>query len=283
MAPHNFQSRFQEDGYYFPLKVLDAELATDYKNRLGRIAESAFADNLGNCGQINQLHVVCPFVNDIIRRPAILDAVETVLGPNLLVWGTSVFMKPPGSRGFVSWHQDLTYWGLNNDQEVAVWVALGPVNQNNGCMQFVKGSHQMGQKPHRDVTDEHNILTRGQHVDVEIDESLVVDVELNAGEASFHHGHLLHCSGPNRSSQPRIGIVINYISTSVYQKNSSQDFAMLVRGEDKYHNFEEIPEPEKEFGNAELKLHNRIMSSHNEVLYEGAKNTDSASKVSLQT
>lgn len=276
MTPKNFKSRFENDGYYFPLQVLSSKQAADSKSRLTQIAESEFVANLGNRGQINQLHVVCPFVNKIIRSPAILDAVETILGPDLLVWGTSVFMKPPRSQSFVSWHQDLTYWGLNNDHQVAVWVALGPVNRDNGCMRFIPESHLMGQKAHRDVVDESNILTRGQHVDVEFDPAKAVDVVLEPGQASFHHGHLLHCSGANNTDFPRIGIVINYISTSVYQTGSDLDFAMLVRGEDKHNNFEKIPPPVDEFDKAGLELHHRIMSTLNGVLYDGAENEQSA-------
>ncbi len=276
MTPDNFKLSYERDGYYFPLNAIASDQALDYGRRIQAIAESDYADQLGNRGQINQLHVVSPFVNEIIRSPGILDAVETVLGPNILVWGTSVFLKPSHSPGFVSWHQDLTYWGLSNQQEIAVWLALGPVSRNNGCMRFIPGSHKLGQKPHRDVSDASNILTRGQHVDIGIDESQAVHAELAPGQASLHHGHLFHCSGANNTDQPRIGMVINYISTSVHQSASKVDFAMLVRGEDEHHNFEELPVPQAEFDEAGLATHNRIMSAHNEVIYDGAKNTDSA-------
>ena len=276
MIPDNFKQHYEENGYHFPLDVFDSNQALDYGRRIKSIAESDYAEELGNRGQLNQLHVVCPFINDIIRSPAILDTVETVLGPNILVWGTSVFLKPPRSPGFVSWHQDLTYWGLSDQQEISAWIALGPVNRDNGCMRFIPGSHKLGQKPHRDVSDASNILTRGQHADVEIDESQAVDVELAPGQASLHHGHLLHCSGPNHTDQPRVGMVINYISTSVYQSVSKLDFAMLVRGVDEYNHFEELPVPEGEFDQAGLAAHRHMMSALNDVLYDGADNTDSA-------
>ena len=276
MPVDQIKSHYQRDGFYFPLNAFSHDEATQYGQRVKEISESDLASQLGNRNQINQLHVVCPFINDIIRSPVILDAVESILGPNILVWGTSVFLKPPHSPGFVSWHQDLTYWGLNNDQEVSAWIALSPVTRMNGCMRFIPQSHKLGQIPHRDITDETNILTRGQHVDMTVDESKAVYAELEPGQVSLHHGYLLHASGPNHSDQPRIGMVINYISTSVSQVASNLDFAMLVRGEDQFHHFEEIPVPENEFDQAGLATHHHILSTLNNVLYQGAENKDSA-------
>ena len=280
MAPNDFKPRYERDGYYFPLTAFGADQATKYGRRVQEIANSNHACRLGNRGQINQLHVLCPFVNEIIRNPAILDAVESVLGPNLLVWGTSVFLKPPHSSGFVSWHQDLTYWGLNNEQEMSAWVAFGSVNQENGCMHFLPGSHNLGQKPHRDVVDASNILTRGQHAEVDVDESQTIPVELEPGQVSLHHGHLLHRSGPNNTDHHRVGMVINYISTSVYQSVADLDFAMLVRGVDEHHHFEELPVPKAEFDEDGFAMHDRMMAAHNNVLYDGARNMDSAAPVS---
>ncbi len=276
MIPYGFERDYRENGYYFPLNVLDPGKARDYSRRIREIAESDLAPRLGNRGQLNQLHVVCPFVNDIIRNPLILETVASILGPNLMVWGTSVFIKPPRSASYVSWHQDLTYWGLSNDQEIAVWLALGPANRHNGSMKFLPGSHLSGLKPHHDTADGDNLLTRGQRADFDVDESQAVHVELEPGQASLHHGHLLHASGPNNTDQPRLGLVINYITPEVSQTLVDTDFAMLVCGKDTHRHFTDIPIPGADFDEPGLAMHHRMMLSHNEAIYDGAKNTDSA-------
>ena len=271
--------KYAQSGYCFPLQLFTATEAESYAQRITALAESDIADSLGYRGQINQLHVIYPFVNQMIRNPTLLDAVESILGPNLMVWGVSIFMKPPQSEGFVSWHQDLTYWGLNNDQEVAAWIALSPVTQANGCMRFIPESHKLGQIDHRDTVNDSNILTRGQHADINIDESQAINVELEPGQASLHHGHLLHCSGANRTDQPRIGMAVNYISTSVSQSVASTDYAMLVRGVDEYHHFEHLPEPRGELDATGLAWHRKMIAAHQEALYDGATNTESAARL----
>jgi len=276
MSASSIESLYAEQGYYFPLQVLSADDAGQLGRQLVKLGDSDWAKSLGYRGQLSQLHAVSPAVNRLIRNPVILAAVESILGPDLMVWGSSVFMKPGNSPGFVSWHQDLTYWGLNNDQEVAVWIALGPVNRDNGCMRFVSGSHKNGQLKHSDTYDETNILTRGQHVELDIDESDVVFVELEPGQASMHHGHLVHASGPNTTNEPRMGIVVNYISTSVCQAVAKSDYAMLVQGEDRYRNFLHLPEPRGELDDDAMRWHHRIMTAHQEALYDGAENEESS-------
>ena len=276
MHDHALKKSYTDNGYYFPLNVLPALAAADIAAKLSAIASSQIAGSLGYRGQLNHLHVVCPYISDLVRSPVIVDAVELILGPDILAWGSSLFLKPPRSPGFVSWHQDLTYWGLNNDKEVSVWIALGPAYKDNGCMRFVPGSHKAGQIDHIDTVDDANILTRGQNADVEVKEDETVYVELDPGQASLHHGHLLHASGPNNTDQPRIGLVVNYISTDVKQSVSKTDFAMPVRGEDKFNNFIHLPEPAKELDESGLAWHRKIVIAHNDALYDGAENMDSA-------
>jgi chlorinating enzyme len=278
MHDHALKKSYTDNGYYFPLNVLPALAAADIAAKLSAIASSQIAGSLGYRGQLNHLHVVCPYISDLVRSPVIVDAVELILGPDILAWGSSLFLKPPRSPGFVSWHQDLTYWGLNNDKEVSVWIALGPAYKDNGCMRFVPGSHKAGQIDHIDTVDDANILTRGQNADVEVKEDETVYVELDPGQASLHHGHLLHASGPNNTDQPRIGLVVNYISTDVKQSVSKTDFAMPVRGEDKFNNFIHLPEPAKELDESGLAWHRKIVIAHNDALYDGAENMDSAPK-----
>lgn len=269
---------YARDGYYFPLDVLDDQECGRFRDHLMQIINSRHASTLGNRGQINNLHVFSPYVNEIIRSPAILGAIENIIGSDILVWSTSIFLKAAHSESFVSWHQDLTYWGLNSDQVVSVWLALNTVNQTNGCMHFLPRSHRFGQLPHEDIIDSENLLTRGQRASIEINESQSIGVELQPGQASLHHGYLLHRSGPNHSDQPRLGLVATYLATSVQQTKSPVDYAMLVQGTDEFGHFSNIPKPSILFGDESLNFHRQMLLNTNDVLYDGASNRQTAIK-----
>ena len=263
-------ARFAGDGYIFPLDVLTREQAAAYRRKLEDLERRAGGSKLGNKNQLNYAHVIFRFAHELVTHPKILDAVEAILGPDILVWGSTFFLKEPHSETFVSWHQDLRYWGLDSDAEVSAWLALGPVTEANGCMRFVPGSHTGDLLPHSDTFAEDNFLTRGQEAVVEIAEEDTVPVELAPGQASFHHGKLLHGSGPNRSDERRIGFAINYISTGVRQTVAKEDFAMLVRGEDRYGHFQLVPAPGADLSEDALAWHRHILTAQNEALYDGA-------------
>ncbi len=270
-AAPGLEDRYRDEGCVFPVDVLSEAEAAAYRRRLEELERRAAGSKLGNKTQLNYPHVIFGFADEIVRHPRILDVVESFLGPDILVWGGTFFVKEPHTASFVSWHQDLRYWGLDDeDGQVSAWLALGPVTRENGCMRIVPGSHKGGLLAHRDTFDDQNFLTRGQEVDAEIDEGEVVHVELRAGQASFHHGRLLHGSGPNGSDERRIGFAINYIAPHVHQTVAKEDFAMLVRGEDRYGHFEQVPPPQADLAPEALAWHARILAAQNEVLYDGA-------------
>jgi ectoine hydroxylase-related dioxygenase (phytanoyl-CoA dioxygenase family) len=217
----------------------------------------------------NKPHLVFKWINELIRDARILDAVEDVLGPNLLAWGTNFFIKDPGEDAYISWHQDSTYWGLSHPDVTTAWIALSDVTVENGAMRMLPGSHLMDQLPHVDTFAAGNLLTRGQEVQVDVDESRVVDVPLKPGEMSLHHVRIVHGSGPNRSSGRRIGLAIRYVPTYVSQLSGAKDYATLVRGEDTYHNFELEPSPQVDFGPEEMAMHARIAEDSYKILYRG--------------
>ena len=196
---------------------------------------------------------------------------EALLGPDILVWGATFFIKEPRTESFVSWHQDLRYWGLDSDAEVSAWLALSLVTEANGCMRFLPGSHHGALLPHVDRFEEDNILTRGQRAAIEIKEEETVKVTLEPGQASLHHGRLLHASGPNRSDERRIGLAINYIATHVRQVVGKDDYAMLVRGEDRHGHFKLVPPPEADLSDEAMAWHARILAAQNEAIYAGAE------------
>lgn len=263
---------FHKQGYVFPLDVFSAEEANGYRRELEKLEARTRHERVGNRDQLNYPHVIFRFANRMVRDPRLLDAVEELLGPDLLVWGATFFIKEPHSDSYSSWHQDLRYWGLDDeDGQVSAWVALGPVNIANGCMRFVPGSHKGPIVPHRDTFAENNVLTRGQEAQVEIDEQTIVHVELLPGQVSLHHGKLLHASAPNRTDERRIGLSIQYIAPHVRQTVAHKDYAMLVRGEDRYHHFEHVPAPGGDLSEKALMWHNRILDAQNEAMYDGAE------------
>lgn len=260
--------RFARDGYVFPVDVLNREEALSSRRELESLEDRLDGMKVGNRDQLNYPHVIFKFAHQIACNPRILDAVESILGPDILLWGSTFFIKEPHSKSFVSWHQDLRYWGFDSDAEVSAWIALSPVSEGNGCMRFVAGSHLVGQIPHVDTFEKHNSLTRGQKADIEISESEILSVPLEPGQASFHHGNLLHSSGANESDERRIGFAINYIAPHVRQIVASEDYAMLVRGEDKYGHFNLVPPPEKDLSDEAIRWHGTILEAQNEAMYD---------------
>jgi chlorinating enzyme len=233
-------NRYQNDGILWPLRAFDAGTAQDYATKVATFE----AEYPGRARQVlrQKSHIVLPFVNDLIREKAVLDAVETVIGPDIFVWSTSFFIKDPMDEKFVSWHQDAPDWGLKPDDTVTAWVALTASHRGNGCMRVVPGSHEK-QVPHTKRPTHNNLLTMGQELEVDVKEEDAAYVELEPGEFSLHHSLMVHSSGPNTGSERRIGLAIRYLKTTARQLVEATDSATLVRGDDRFHHFEHEPVP----------------------------------------
>ena len=258
---------FAERGYHFPTRVLSAGVALRYRQLL-----EAFETSQGGplSGQLrNKPHLLFTWIDELIRHPVILDAIESLLGPNLLVWSSSFFTKEANDPAFVSWHQDSTYWGLSAPDVVTAWVGFTDSNISNGCMQVMPGTHLRDQLPHQDTFAENNLLTRGQEVAVEVNPNDAVDVILQAGEMSLHHVRLVHGSPPNPSADRRIGYAIRYVPTHMYQTAGGRDSAMLVRGIDTYKHFDPEPRPRTDFGADERAAHAKATEDAVRILYRG--------------
>jgi len=259
-------AHYRRDGYHFPIDILNPDEAAGYRERL-----EAQEAKLGGPmrGELrHKPHLLFTWLNDLVRHPRILDAVEDVLGPNLLCWSSSFFIKEPHDPGYVSWHQDATYWGLSSPDVTTVWIAFTPANEVNGCMKFVAGT-QAAPVAHRDTFHKDNLLTRGQEIAVEVDEAKAVPVELRPGQASLHHVMLHHGSAPNRSEDRRIGFAIRYIPTYVRQIAGAQDSATLVRGTDAYGHFEHEQAPDADMSAAAVAQHKAVTERQVKVLYRG--------------
>ena len=192
--------------------------------------------------ELHQLFLNFRWAYDLVTHPNVLDAVESVLGPDVLLWATSVFAKSPRDPGFISWHQDATYWGLDSGNITTAWIALSESSTENGCMRVVRESHKMEIQPHNETFADDNLLSRGQEIAVEVTEDEATDVVLAPGQMSLHHVNIVHGSKANPSDKPRIGFVARYMTPSVKQSGFQQP-VILARGEDRFGHFEHMSGP----------------------------------------
>jgi non-haem Fe2+, alpha-ketoglutarate-dependent halogenase len=200
-------------------------------------------------------YLLFPWAAELIRNRRILDCVEGLIGRDILVFHTTVWLKEPRSENFVPWHQDATYFGLAPFEHVTAWVALTDSTAENGCVQIIPASHTNGQRPHFDQPDPRAMLSRGQTLADGVDEGRAVDLTLRAGEASFHHTLAFHRSGANRGDARRVGIGISYIPTRVHHVGPTRLSATLVRGTDSYRHFDHEPAPHAEADEAAVRAH----------------------------
>ena len=261
--------QYRDDGYYFPIDVLDTAEVKANRARL-----EAFEVEQGqpvHGPQRSKSHLLFKWVDDLMRHPRILDAVEDLIGPDILCWNTIFWIKEAKSPSFVSWHQDVRYWGLDTSELVTAWVALSPATEESGCMRVLPGSHRESVLPHRDEYHDDNLLTRGQEIAVEVDESKTVSMALAAGQASLHNVGLAHASGPNHTGDRRIGVSMHYISTRTRQTAGAWDSAALVRGEDRHGNFHHTPIPERDFDPEAIAFHERASGALRDILFRDAE------------
>ena len=148
------------------------------------------------------------------RIPEILDMVAQVIGPDFLLWGTTVFGKPPRSGKRVPWHQDGEYWPIKPLATCSVWIALDDATPENGCLRYIPGSHR-DKAVLRHHQDDSDALALNMELDPDqFDESSARDVVLEAGQISLHDVYLAHGSEPNRSERRRAGFICRYMPTS---------------------------------------------------------------------
>jgi chlorinating enzyme len=255
--------QYREAGYVAPVPALSTAEAGALRARL-----EAFEGSAGPlAGKLrHKSHLLFTWLNDLVRHDRILDAVEDLIGPDILCWGTSFFIKEPRNTAYVSWHQDSTYWGLEPADIVTAWVALSDSTTENGAMRVIPGSHLRDQIPHRDTFAPDNLLSRGQEIMVDVNDRDAATLELAAGEMSLHHVRLIHGSEPNPSGQRRIGFAIRYIPTYVRQVAGSHDTATLVRGVDRYGNFEPEQVPDADCSPVALAYHAAVTGAHAQIL-----------------
>ena len=263
---------YQENGYLSGIRVFSQEEAAQLRAEVEALeANHAAASPKHDLKQFFRVNgqIVIPFLANLARRPEVLDAVEAILGPDLLVWSVELFIKEPGSAKTVSWHQDITYWGMGEtDEEVTAWIALSDVSVAAGCMRFVPGSHRGGIVEHGDTFAEQNLLSRGQEI-AGVNEAQAVHGPLRPGEMSLHHGRCFHASGPNQSSDRRIGLAIRYVTPDVRQPGLGRDYAMLVRGVDAAQGWINLAGPRGLFTPEDIAIYDRVLADQAATLTAG--------------
>ena len=261
--------RYAAEGCAFPIDILSRTEATEYR---ARIEELELRPRGDHPFPYVKPYLALTVVNELVRLPAVLDVVEEIIGPDILVWDGALIVKEPHAPGKFTWHQDLTYWGLApKEGVVSTWLALSPSTPESGCVKMIPGTHTRDILPHRDTFGTDNMLSRGQEIAVEIDESQAVDVELEPGEVSIHHPHLFHRSAPNRSEDRRIGMNVQYIAPYVNQVVGTRDSAMLARGRDRVGNFEIETPPLSDFAPESMALLAAVNERRREYLFEGVE------------
>ena len=226
-------TRYWQDGFLNGVKVVDPDEAKAHREQL-EAAERQIGYGLHYHSKV---HTVLRSPYELATHPVLLDLVEEILGPNILLYNVTYIIKEPQTAKFVSWHQDLTYWGFDGTEEVSAWLALSPATAESGCMQMIPGSHRQGLKEQVTSDDPDNVLLQSQTIE-DIREKDAVLCPLKPGEASLHHGWTVHASHPNTSADRRIGLNIQYITPKMKQMKTKSDSAMLIRGEDCFGHYE---------------------------------------------
>jgi non-haem Fe2+, alpha-ketoglutarate-dependent halogenase len=239
---------YAERGYDFPIEVFSPSEVAEFRRYFDEfyLYHQEQLRNLpaNKHGSIyGHTHTFLRWVYRMVSHPRVLDAVEVILGPNLTVRDTAWFVKMPGDKKYISWHQDGTYWGLHPPKATTAWIALSDSNSENGCMRVVPGSHKHLQ-PHQETYAEDNALSRGQEIAVKVEEREAVDIVLRPGQMSLHDVAIVHGSRANTSDKPRIGIAARYMPPEVVQDGNVRQLALLVRGEDDYSHVDLIDPPQ---------------------------------------
>ncbi len=240
--------QYRRDGFLFPIDCLTAAEVQYFRGRLEAF-EREQGDTFGRLPNLvrSKSHLLFTWMDELVRHPKVLDAVESLIGPNILLYHLTSWLKEPNDPAHVSWHQDGTYFGLEPYEQITAWIALTDSTPDMGCVKIIPGSHVIGQRPHKDTFTPGNLLSRGQTIEARLDYTQYVMMPLQAGQISLHHTHIVHCSDPNRTSQRRIGIGVSYIPPHCRLVSDARVSAALVRGRDDYGHFDVEPRPTGDF------------------------------------
>lgn len=251
--------QYRWEGYLFPLPALSPNELAGCIDGLGRFeqrlgAKLTEADRKWRSAG----YVFLPWVDRLAHNPRILDAVESLIGPDILVYTSTFFIKEPATPTFAAWHQDATYFGLDPHEHVTAWVALTDASCEAGCMEVVSSRGTPRQLRHAALGLADSINGGGQAIVEPFDQQGAVAMALPASSFSLHHTLARHRSVPNRAVHRRIGLGISYIPAHVRTIGSQRLSARLVRGHDTGGHFDLLPPPADEFDAQALERHERV-------------------------
>ena len=263
----NQLKQYEDEGFVSPINIFSKEKAKEIRNEI-ELIEKNMPGELEKSGRYNA-HLISPLLDEVTHNFKILDAVESLIGKNILVCGTTLFIKNPYEKGFVSYHQDAKYIGLEPHNWVTAWVAITDSNEKNGCMRMWSGSHKDILKDHNQMFNEGNLLTRGQTVN-NVPKEKVKPLILKAGQMSLHHPKVVHGSEQNKSNDRRIGFVIqSYIGTNVKQVLGINN-VQLARGQDEFNYHKKIGRPNSLMDKNDLKIKKLENNNLQEIFYKGS-------------
>ncbi len=249
-------ANYRRDGYLFPVPAIGEAEAARYFGMLERF-EAGLGGLLSEVGGAARFknHLLLTWMNDLVRHPAVLDVVEDLIGPDILCYTSTFFVKEPNSPSVAAWHQDATYFGLRPHDHVTAWLALTESTSESGCLEFLPARAQARQHRHRNNAIEHSVNGGKQAIVEDIDADGAVLAPLRPGSFSLHNTLCIHRSAPNLSANRRIGIGISYVPTSVRHVGTQRMPAMLVRGTDRYGHFALEPGPVQDQDDAAREAH----------------------------
>jgi ectoine hydroxylase-related dioxygenase (phytanoyl-CoA dioxygenase family) len=225
MHPEQIEA-YRRDGFVFPIEILSRAEVEGFRSEFESLIERS---REYSPKRFDRLHVYFDWAYQIVTHERLLDVVESILGDDILVYGTLVLAKQPHDLRYASWHQDSFYSGLHLTPSTTAWIALTQSHQGNGCMRVIPGSHKLGSMEHENVADDPHMLNRrGERIKTDVDESVAVDVVLKPGEISLHESTLVHGSTPNTSDDPRIGFIVRFVTSRMRNPNTR---LMRVRGD----------------------------------------------------
>ncbi len=238
---------FHEQGFLSPVPVLSPDEVAYFRGCLESF-EAKYPDDVRKLK--SKSHLLCPWVEEIARHPGVLDIYEDLIGPNILCYSMAFRTKNPDGKTHAGWHQDGAY---NPIEPILVigGLALADCTVAHGCLKVIPGTHKTGVLPHEDTGNPDSILSRGQYITADLDESKAVDIELKAGEIGLFNAGIIHSSGINVSDERRLILLVEMMPTHT-EVRAHRDSAMLVRGTDTYGHVDIDPSPKVEFGEAEL-------------------------------
>jgi hypothetical protein len=232
---------YQTDGITFPVPVLSPAETRSYRGACDEL--EAQLGGKPRTVEVRQMHLHFRWAWELATHPRVLDAVEDLLGPDLLVWATELFAKHPHDPTVsINWHRDRPYLGFAAGLTATAWIALGDSTPANGCMRAVPRSMEppsggRAAACHWQLAASATPPRAGPAAERD-----PVDVVLRAGEMSLHDPDVLHGSGPNGSAEKRVGFVVRFVTPET-RPVTGRPRVLLARGRDRHGYFEVVEPP----------------------------------------